>query len=77
MPVDKDRNRTLVALRDRPGGAPSRDLAGSLDLPLDVVERHLLYCADYALVTWARKANGSGLAVLTDRGREYLSRQGL
>jgi len=76
MPLDKDRNRTLVALRDAPQGMHSRDLASALSLSLDVVERHLQYCADYDLVTW-RKKDAAGLAMITDRGRDYLIRQSL
>jgi len=75
MPLDKDRNRTLVTLRDTPHGMHSRDLASALGLSLEVVERHLQYCADYDLVRWKKK-EGAGLAVITDRGRDYLSRQG-
>jgi len=54
----------------------SRDLANALSLSLDVVERHLQYCVDYDLVTWKKK-EGAGLAVITDRGRDYLTRQSL
>jgi len=54
----------------------SRDLASALSLSLDVVERHLQYCADYDLVTW-RKKDAAGLAMITDRGRDYLIRQSL
>ena len=76
MPINNDRNRALVALRDRPQGIPSRELAGSLGLPLDDIERHLRYCTDYALATWNKK-DGTGPAMITDRGRDYLTRQGL
>jgi len=76
MPLDKDRNRTLVALRDAPKGVQSRELPDVLSLPLDVIERHLQYCVDYGLATWKKK-DDTGLAVITDRGRDYLSRQGL
>jgi len=76
MPLDTDRNRTLAALRDAPRGMHSRDLANALSLSLDVVERHLQYCVDYDLVTWKKK-EGAGLAVITDRGRDYLTRQSL
>lgn len=76
MPLDKDRNRTLVALRDQPQGVQSRDLVGALSLSADVIERHLQYCVDYGLATWKKK-DGAGLAVITDRGRDYLTRQGL
>jgi hypothetical protein len=41
------------------------------------VERHLLYCADYDLAKWRRVRNGLGQAMITDRGRDYLVRQGL
>ncbi|HXX37997.1 MAG TPA: hypothetical protein VEP50_07570 [bacterium] len=76
MPIDNDRNRILMALRERPPGAQSRELADALGFAQDVVERHLQYCVDYALATWKKK-DGTGLAVITDRGRDYLSRQGL
>jgi len=76
MPLDKDRNRTLVALRDAPRGLHSRDLASALSLSLDVVERYLQYCTDYDLVAWKKK-DKAGLAVITDRGRDYLTRQNL
>ena len=76
MPIDKDRNRTLVALRDRPQGVPSQELAGMLGLGLDVIERHLQYCADYALATWNKK-DRTGIAAITDRGRDNPTRQGL
>jgi len=75
--LDKDRNRTLITLRDRPQGIPSRELAGVLDLSVNIVERHLQYCSDYGLATWSRKRDVTGPAVITDRGRDYLTRQGL
>jgi DNA-binding transcriptional ArsR family regulator len=77
MPLDKDRNRILVALRDRPEGLKSSALVEALGLPREEVERHLLYCADYGLATWVRKTDGAGLATITDRGRDYLVRQKL
>ncbi len=77
MALDKERNRILLSLRDQPGGAQSHTLADTLRLPREAVERHLLYCADYGLAAWARKKDGSGVAVITDRGRDYLVRQGL
>ncbi len=77
MGLDNDRNRVLVSLRDRTEGADCVELAGNLDLMKDVVERHLLYCADYALVAWNRHRNGAGRALITARGRDYLVRQGL
>jgi hypothetical protein len=46
-------------------------------LPREAVERHILYCTDYGLATWKRHRNGSGQASITDRGRDYLVRQGL
>lgn len=76
MPVDKDRNRVLVALRDQPQGVEIQQLVQALNLPFDVVERHLRYCADYDLATLKKKKNG-GTAVITGRGRDYLTRQGL
>jgi hypothetical protein len=77
MGLDNDRNRVLVSLRDRTEGAGCVELAGNLDLMKDVVERHLLYCADYALVAWNRHRGGAGRAMITTRGRDYLVRQGL
>ena len=77
MALDKDRNRVLVSLRDRPEGLNSSSLIDALGLPREMIERHLLYCADYGLATWARSRDGLGLAVITDRGRDYLVRQGL
>ena len=76
MPLDKDRNRTLAALRDEPRGVQSRALASALGLSLDAIQRHLQYCADYGLATWEKK-DRAGLAVITDRGRDYLTRHGL
>ncbi|HXX40255.1 MAG TPA: hypothetical protein VEP50_19230 [bacterium] len=77
MPIDADRNRVLLALRDRPQGVRTVEMADTLGLPQDAVERHLQYCADYALATWDKKKDRTGLAVITDRGRDYLTRQGL
>jgi hypothetical protein len=77
MALDKDRNRVLASLRDRSEGIDSSDLVNELTLPREVVERHLLYCADYGLATWKRHRNGSGPAAITDRGRDYLLRQSL
>jgi hypothetical protein len=75
MPLDHDRNRVLAALRDEPHGADSAALAAQLGLAKDVVERHLLYCADYGLVSWNRHVKGSAPAMITTRGRDYLQRQ--
>jgi hypothetical protein len=77
MALDKDRNRVLTALRGQPEGLDSATLAQALALTQDVVERHLTYCVDYALAHWIRKKDGSGRAVITDRGRDYLARQNL
>lgn len=77
MPLDNDRNRVLASLRDEPQGADSTSLAKTLGLEKDVVERHLLYCADYALVAWNRQGNGSKRATITPRGQDYLTRQSL
>ncbi len=77
MALDEDRNRILLALRDRPAGLKSSALVETLSLPRVEVERHLQYCADYGLATWVRKTDGAGLATITDRGRDYLVRQGL
>ncbi len=77
MALNEDRNRVLVALRSQPEGLKSSALVEVLGLSREVVERHLLYCADYGLATWNRNRDGSGLAVITDRGRDYLVRQRL
>lgn len=77
MPFDDDRNRVLASLRDEPQGVDSATLAEKLGLEKDVVERHLLYCADYALVAWNRHAGGLARAMITTRGRDYLGRQQL
>jgi hypothetical protein len=77
MPFDNDRNRVLVSLRDEAEGADSTALADRLGLAKDVVERHLLYCADYALVAWNRHVGGLARAMITARGRDYLTRQQL
>ncbi len=77
MALDKDRNRVLVSLRDRSEGADSTALVENLGLTKEVVERHLVYCADYALVAWNRHRNGSGRAMITTQGRDYLVRQGI
>ena len=77
MAIDNERNRVLAALREQPDGANSSVLGAHLGLVREIVERHLLYCADYGLATWKRVRNGLGLAVITDRGRDYLVRQKL
>lgn len=77
MALDGDRNRVLTSLQEEPDGADSATLAKNLGLATDVVERHLLYCADYALVAWNRHVGGVGRAMITIRGREYLTRQQL
>jgi hypothetical protein len=77
MPLDNDRNRVLAALRDEPHGADSSALSTRLSLARDEVERHLLYCTDYALVSWNRHVRGMAPAMITTRGRDYLDRQGL
>jgi hypothetical protein len=77
MALDKDRNRVLTALRGQPEGLDTATLAQALALTQDVIERHLTYCVDYALAQWNRKKDGSGRAVITDRGRDYLTRQNL
>ena len=74
MAIDNERNRVLTALRDQPAGANSSVLGEHLGLVREVVERHLLYCADYGLATWKRVRNGLGQAVITERGRDYLVR---
>ena len=75
--LDNDRNRVLASLRDRSEGVASSTLVTALTLAKEAVEHHLLYCADYGLATWKRHRNGSGQAMITDRGRDYLVRQGL
>jgi predicted ArsR family transcriptional regulator len=77
MALDNDRNRVLASLRGRAEGADCAALAGDLELAKEVVERHLRYCADYALVAWTRYRNGAGRAMITTRGCDYLVRQGL
>jgi hypothetical protein len=77
MAIDNVRNRVLASLRDQSEGVESSSLVAGLSLARDVVERHLLYCADYGLASWKRSRNGSGHAAITDRGRDYLVRQGL
>jgi hypothetical protein len=77
MALDNDRNRVLLSLRERPAGVNSLGLIEALGLSREVVERHLLYCADYGLATWPRNGSASKLAVITPRGCDYLVRQGL
>jgi len=77
MAIDNEQNRVLVSLRDQSEGMNSSMLCDHLGLVREVVERHLLYCNDYGLATWRRVRNGLGQAVITDRGRDYLVRQGL
>ena len=77
MALDNERNRVLAALRDHSAGANSAVLGERLGLVREVVERHLLYCADYGLATWSRVRSGLGNAVITERGRDYLLRQSL
>lgn len=77
MALDNERNRVLAALRDLSAGANSAVLGERLGLVREVVERHLLYCADYGLATWSRVRSGLGNAVITERGRDYLLRQSL
>jgi hypothetical protein len=77
MAPDDERNRVLASVRDEPHGTNSAALATNLGLAKDVVERHLLYCADYALVAWNRHVKVTGRAVITTRGRDYLARRGL
>jgi hypothetical protein len=77
MAINNERNRVLASLRDQVENTDSSVLSGRLALAREVVERHLLYCADYDLAKWRRDRNGLGQAMITDRGREYLVRQGL
>lgn len=77
MAIDNERNRVLASLRDQTEGVNSAVLGERLGLVRAVVERHLLYCADYGLATWRRVRNGLGQAEITDRGRDYLVRQEL
>ncbi len=76
MAFDNDRNRVLLSLRDRPEGVDSPSLVQALGLSPGTVERHLLYCADYGLSNWTRNRDKSRLAAITNRGRDYLVRQG-
>lgn len=75
MVLNNVRNRVLAALRDRPDGIDSETLGQTLGLTVDEVERHLLYCADYELARWTRKNGRVDVAVITERGRDYLTRQ--
>ena len=77
MALDNDWNRVLASLRDRSEDVDSSGLINGRTLAREAVERHLLYCTDYGLATWKRHRDGSGQAVITDRGRDYLVRQGL
>jgi len=77
MAFDSDRNRALLSLRDRPEGVDCPGLIEALGLSRAIVERHLLYCADYGLATWPRNRGASRLAAITPRGCDYLVRQGL
>jgi hypothetical protein len=77
MAFDKDRNRVLLSLRDRPEGVDSPALTDALGLSEEMVARHLLYCVDYGLATWTRNKGASRSAVITTRGCDYLVRQGL
>jgi hypothetical protein len=77
MALDNDWNRVLASLRDRSEDVDSSALLNGLTLAREAVERHLLYCTDYGLATWKRHRDGSGQAVITDCGRDYLVRQGL
>jgi hypothetical protein len=76
MAIDNERNLVLASLGDQSDGANNSVLGEQLGLVREVVERHLLYCADYGLATWRRVRNGLGQAVITDRGCDYLTRQG-
>jgi len=77
MALDNERNRVLAWLRDQSNGANSAVLGERLGLEQEVVERHLLYCADYGLATWRRVRSRLGEAAITERGRDYLLRQSL
>lgn len=77
MAVDNERNQVLASLRDQLEGIDNTVLVERLGLATDVVERHLLYCTDRELAKWKRDRQGNGRAVITDRGRDYLIRQGL
>ncbi len=77
MAFNKDRNLLLAALRDRSESVDPSVLAAGLGLTREAVEPHLRYAADYGLATWKRHRDGSGQAAITDRGRDYLTRQGL
>jgi hypothetical protein len=77
MAIDIERNRVLASLRDQLDSTDSSILSERLTLTREVVERHLLYCADYDLAKWRQVRNGLGQAMITERGRDYLVRQGL
>jgi hypothetical protein len=76
MALDTDRNRVLLSLQDRPEGVNSLDLIQVLGPSRGTLERHLLYGADYGPATWIRNRDGKP-AAMTNRGRDYLVRQGL
>jgi hypothetical protein len=63
MADDDERNRVLGALPDQPDGANSSVPGEHLGLVREVVERQLLYCADYGLAAWKRVRSGLGHAV--------------
>ena len=80
MPIDTERNRVLASLRDQLESTDSSVLSERLTLAGEVVERHLLYCADYDLAKWpvARLTHGSvhGRSPWTSSSEIALNTQG-
>ena len=75
--LDKDRTRVWASLRDRSQERRQFCVGQGLTLAREAAARHFLYCTDYGLATWKRHRDGPGQAMITDRGRDYLVRQGL
>ena len=76
MALDKHRDRVVASLRDRSEEHRRFCVGQSLTLAREAVARHLIYCTEYGLATWKRHRDGSGQAMITYRGRDYLVRQG-
>ena len=74
MALDKDRNRVWASFRDRSQERRQFCVGQGLTLARKVA---LLYGTDYGLTTWKRDRDGPGQAMITNRGRDYLVRQGL
>ena len=77
MALDKDRTRVWASFRDRSEERRQFCVGQGLTLAREAVARHLLYCTDYGLATWKRHRDGSGQAMITGRGLDYLVRLGL